>query len=353
VDGTNASGGHYGYPSSNPFVGKAGDDAVWAKGLRNPWRITFDRSTDDLYIADVGQGLYEEIDRDRAGTRVHSTIRNYGWNIMEGKHCYDATSCGKTGLTLPIAEYGHDGGNCSVTGGYVYRGSTFTDLRGTYVLADFCSGRIWTIPSSGTALSLRLDTTDRITSFGEAENGELYAVGFGGTLFRVLAPTDISGSSLVDDIHWVYYVGLTTGCSVTKYCPTGKVTREQMAIFLDRALDLPPTSTDYFSDDEGRTGEGAINRLAKAGITTGCTPTTFCPTANVTREQMAIFLDRALDLPSTGADYFTDDEGRTGEGAINRLAKASITTGCSPNHYCPTASVTREQMAAFLRRSFE
>ncbi len=133
--------------------------------------------------------------------------------------------------------------------------------------------------------------------FGESEAGELYVVNQGGGLFRVVAPefTDIKSSSFLDDIHWIFYEGITTGCTATKYCPTANVTREQMAIFLDRALDLPNTSTDYFTDDEGRTGEAAINRMAKAGITTGCTATHYCPTASVTREQMAAFLRRAFE----------------------------------------------------------
>jgi glucose/arabinose dehydrogenase len=351
VNGSNAPGGDYGYPPTNPYVGTSGDDAIFASGLRNPWRITFDRQTDDLWIADVGANTYEEVDRD---TAPPSGGRDYGWDEMEGKHCYGSGSCDQGGLTLPVAEYDHDLG-CAITGGYVYRGPSQRDLQGLYVFGDFCSGRIWTMSATGTTITQRLDTSLLITSFGESESGELYVVSEGGGLFRLVAPefTDILSSSFLDDIHWIFYEGITTGCTATKYCPTANVTREQMAIFLDRALDLPSTSTDYFTDDDGRTGEPAINRLAKAGITTGCTATKYCPTANVTREHMAIFLDRALDLPSTPNDYFTDDEGRTGEAAINRMAKAGITTGCTATKYCPTANVTREQMAAFLRRAFE
>jgi len=293
VDGSNAGGGNYGYPASNPYVGTTGDDAIFASGLRNPWRISFDRDTDDLWIADVGQDRYEEIDRDVAPP---TGKRDYGWSIMEGQHCYPSGPCSQTGLTLPVAEYGHDG-NCAITGGHVYRGASQRDLQGLYVFADFCSGRIWTMPAAGTAITQRLDTTLLITSFGESESGELYVVNQGGGLFRVVAPefSDIASSTFLDDIHWIFYEGITTGCTATKYCPTANVTREQMAIFLDRALSLPATSTDYFTDDDGRTGEAAIDRLAKAGITTGCTATKYCPTANVTREQMAAFLRRAFE----------------------------------------------------------
>ncbi len=165
--------------------------------------------------------------------------------------------------------------------------------------------------------------------------------------------TDIASSTFVSDIEWLYLEGITTGCSPTLYCPTANVTRGQMAAFLVRAFGLPTTTTDYFTDDETSTFEGDINALRASGITTGCTPTRFCPTANVTREQMAGFLDRALDLPTTTTDYFTDDETSTFEADINRLRASGITTGCAPNRFCPTANVTREQMAGFLHRALD
>ena len=125
-----------------------------------------------------------------------------------------------------------------------------------------------------------------------------------------------------------------------------------MALFLDRALDLPAATTDYFDDDDGKTGEVSIDALAKAGITGGCGPRRFCPSAYVTRAQMAMFLDRALALPNTTTNYFDDDNGKTGEVSINALALSAITGGCGPRRYCPLSSVTREQMAAFLYRAF-
>ncbi|MFL5647286.1 MAG: PQQ-dependent sugar dehydrogenase [Chloroflexota bacterium] len=180
---------HYSVPKSNPFYGsKPGLEAIWAYGLRNPWRISFDRGTGKLFIADVGQGRYEEVDRERVGI---AGGRNYGWNAMEGMHCYTSSKCPLAGDTLPNAEYSHDGGNCAITGGYVYRGPTQTALRGLYVFADWCSGRIWTIPFDGPAVNqpetLRADTALNITSFGESENGELYAVTGAGGVYRVLA----------------------------------------------------------------------------------------------------------------------------------------------------------------------
>lgn len=174
----------YSVPKSNPYAGPTkGRAEIWARGLRNPWRISFDRDTGALFIADVGQERYEEINRQPAGAGG----RNYGWNAMEGKHCYKPSKCPKSGDTLPVAEYTHSGGNCSITGGYVYRGSTQADLVGQYVFADFCSGRIWTMPHNGSAITLRRDTSENISSFGENENGELYMVTFGGSLHRILA----------------------------------------------------------------------------------------------------------------------------------------------------------------------
>jgi hypothetical protein len=170
--------------------------------------------------------------------------------------------------------------------------------------------------------------------------------------WRVTNPfTDIGSSPFREDILWLHGEGITGGCSATKFCPTSGVTRGQMAAFLDRALGLEPTSTDFFDDDDGTSFEGNINRLAAAGITGGCATRRFCQDASVTREQMASFLTRALKLPATSVDRFTDDETSIHEGDINRLAAAGITGGCTATTFCPRSVVTREQMAAFLYRS--
>jgi glucose/arabinose dehydrogenase len=180
---------HYSVPRSNPFYGSTpGLEAIWDYGLRNPWRISFDRATGVLFIADVGQGSWEEVDREKAG---FTGGRNYGWDAMEGIHCFTRSKCPLAGDTLPNAEYSHSGGNCSITGGYVYRGPTQTALVGLYVFADWCSGKIWTIPYNGapvnTPETLRADTSQQITSFGESENGELYVVTSDGDVYQVLA----------------------------------------------------------------------------------------------------------------------------------------------------------------------
>jgi dipeptidyl aminopeptidase/acylaminoacyl peptidase len=164
---------------------------------------------------------------------------------------------------------------------------------------------------------------------------------------------DALTSTFKADIQWVFDREITTGCGPERYCPNDPVTREQMAIFLDRALHLPATTTDYFSDDTGRTGEAAINRVAAARITSGCATGEYCPTDKVTRGAMASFLARAFALPSTATDFFSDDDGTTHESNINKIAAAGITSGCTPTTYCPSADVTRGQMAAFLRRALE
>ena len=169
--------------------------------------------------------------------------------------------------------------------------------------------------------------------------------------FQVLPFTDIAGTPFVDEIVWLADMGITTGCAPSLFCPTDPVTRGQMATFLARALDLPATSTDYFTDDNGTAHEDNINRVAAAGITTGCSDTDFCPTDPVTRAQLASFLARALDLAATSTDYFTDDDGSAHEDAINRIAAAGITTGCAPGRFCPNGIVIRQVLAAFFYRA--
>lgn len=169
----------YTVPSGNPF-----NNEVWSYGLRNPWRFSFDRGTGDLFIADVGQALFEEVNVQPAASKGGE---NYGWNIMEGAHCFNSPTCDRSGLTLPVQEYGHGTGDCSITGGYVYRGSQ-TALQGMYLYGDFCSGKIWGLRRNGTGWDNRLllDTTFPISSFGEDEAGNVYVVDYdGGNIYRI------------------------------------------------------------------------------------------------------------------------------------------------------------------------
>jgi hypothetical protein len=164
---------------------------------------------------------------------------------------------------------------------------------------------------------------------------------------------DWVGSVFETHIRWAYEQAITGGCEFDMFCTGNSVTREQMAMFLDRAMHLPATDKDFFTDDEGITGEASINRLAAAGITGGCATHLYCPKLPVSRAQMASFLVRALDLPAaTDPDHFRDDDGSTHEADIDSLFEAGITSGCAADLYCPSASVTRGQMAAFLYRAF-
>ena len=161
---------------------------------------------------------------------------------------------------------------------------------------------------------------------------------------------DVDGSPFYADILWIAQQQITLGCGDGQYCPGAPVTREQMASFLARALALPASGTDYFDDDSGSAHEGNINALAASGITLGCATRRFCPGAGVSREEMASFLVRALGLPASGGDFFYDDAGSIHEGNINALAASGITNGCGGSMFCPSATVTRDQMAAFLHR---
>lgn len=162
---------------------------------------------------------------------------------------------------------------------------------------------------------------------------------------------DDDGSPHEEDIALLAAAGITSGCGTALYCPWASVTRGEMATFLGRGLGLASASRDYFSDDAGSLHESAINALAAAGISTGCAPVRFCQTANVARGEMATFLVRALALPAASRDYFSDDSGLAAEDAANRLAAAGISTGCAPGRFCPLGAVTREQMATLLVRA--
>ena len=180
---------HYLIPASNPYVGRRGLDVIWSRGLRNPWRFSFDRLTGDLWIGDVGQDRFEEIDRSLAPSTGKSPGRglNYGWRVLEGAHCYSpSTGCNRAGKVRPVVEYPHTQG-CAVTGGYVYRGTKVPAIHAHYVFADFCSGTIWMIPRTGglsTRKTLLFDTTMSISSFGEDESGELYVVDHAGAIYK-------------------------------------------------------------------------------------------------------------------------------------------------------------------------
>jgi glucose/arabinose dehydrogenase len=187
IDGAASRGAPYAIPPGNPFADVAGArPEIWLTGLRNPWRIAFDRATGDLWIGDVGQSAYEEVDVAPAGVGG----LDFGWDRMEGAHCFEpADACPTQGITLPITEYGHEDG-CTIIGGAVYRGTEQAALVGGYVFGDYCSGRLWAIAASTSDLivPVRVGTGGSgLAAFGEDEAGELYAANLDGTISRVVA----------------------------------------------------------------------------------------------------------------------------------------------------------------------
>ncbi|MDN3514320.1 MAG: PQQ-dependent sugar dehydrogenase [Candidatus Brocadia sp.] len=177
---------NYCIPPDNPFAGNTQGfkKEIYAYGLRNPWRFSFDPVTNWLWVGDVGQDLWEEIDIVEKG-------KNYGWKIMEGNHCYKASTCDSSGLTLPIWEYGHDDqGGCSITGGYVYRGKKLPGLSGEYLYGDYCSGRIWALRYDGVnpAMNTLLLTGNiSISSFGIDRDNEIYICDLNGKIYKLVS----------------------------------------------------------------------------------------------------------------------------------------------------------------------
>jgi len=174
---------HYSIPEDNPFVKNSEGfrEEIYAYGLRNPWRFSFDSANGKLWVGDVGQNKYEEIDIVKKGG-------NYGWNTMEGFHCFKSTDCDKEGLELPIWEYGHTQGDISITGGFVYRGAMLKELEGLYIYADYVSRRIWSLDRTDPANPINTELLDAdfpISSFGIDQNQELYICGFDDKIYKL------------------------------------------------------------------------------------------------------------------------------------------------------------------------
>lgn len=188
-------------PPSNPYVGIAGNDEIWAIGLRNPWKFSFDKSTGDLWIADVGQGVYEEVNK------VAPTLANvnYGWRCFEANSVYNNTgNCATiTGTTFPLVAVNHNTGACSITGGYVYRGTTYPNLIGKYLFSDYCLGKIGITTSTG-ATTFSSTFSGSFVSFGEDFVGELYISDIGsGTIYKI-TDTSLSNESFEKNLFTIY-----------------------------------------------------------------------------------------------------------------------------------------------------
>jgi glucose/arabinose dehydrogenase len=190
VDGRTGNKG-YGIPSSNPYVGERGKNEIWQRGLRNPWRWSFDRANGNLWIGDVGQGTWEELDRAINGSSGPGNGINWGWPVLEGSHCFNPPSgCNTSGKTMPYTEYRQTdtNGRCAVTGGYVYRGERIPDLAGAYIFGDYCRGVLEAfLPRDGRATQARAlgPRVDALASFGKDARGELYVLSLAGTVFQI------------------------------------------------------------------------------------------------------------------------------------------------------------------------
>jgi glucose/arabinose dehydrogenase len=376
-------GRNYAIPGDNPFAGAVpGADEIWAYGLRNPWRFSFDRLTADLYIGDVGQVDWEEIDFQPAGS---GGGENYGWDCREGAHDYAGSvtsGCSSITSVDPVLEYSHwenSPAPCSsVTGGFVFRNLPRHAMYGDYFFGDFCSGRIWRgVPSGGGAWTRTdvFDTTFSISSFGEGETGRIYFTDLTADDLRWLAPYtfgDVPPSNgFWPFVEALFQNGLTAGCTTgmpPDFCPTQNVTRAEMAVFLVRGEHgsnylPPPGQGNVFADVPATHPQAAfIEQLYHDGLTAGCSsdsPPSYCPGSDVLRAEMAVFLLRARfgtgysPPPPTG--LFADVPVSYWAAAwIEQLYREGLTAGCgtSPLRYCPTDPVTRGQMAAFLSRTY-
>ena len=384
----------YAIPASNPFVGVAGCDEIWAYGLRNPFRFSFDRVTNDLLIGDVGQNLYEEVDFQAAASVGGE---NYGWRLMEGFHCYNpATGCNDGSLILPILEEAHSDGWCAIIGGIRYRGTAIPGLTGIYLYGDNCLDQVWAATQSGSTWSAQelINAGFPISSFGEDEAGEVYVVDLSGSLYR-LDPVDnpfpaitslspaaviagdpdftltVNGSGFVDGsvVRWNGSDRTTTFVSasvLTAAIPAADISvagSASVQVFTPppggglsaaKTLSINPTFLDVSTTDFAYI---YIQAIFDANVTAGCAPRLFCPNDPTTRAQMAVFLLKAslgsayVPPPATGLVFADVHPGDFAADWIEDLAARSITGGCGGGLYCPNRGVTRAEMAVFLLKT--
>jgi glucose/arabinose dehydrogenase len=372
----------YAIPADNPFVNDPDPNVreeIWAYGLRNPWRFSFDRTRGDLFIGDVGQGNREEVDYEAADDPGG---RNYGWRVMEGSLCFSpSTGCDTTGKVLPVAEYNtHDSGGCAVTGGYVYRGNVSPQMRGVYFYGDYCSGRLWGLSqtSPGTWVNqLIVDTAYTLSSFGEDEAGELYLTDYsGGRVVRIIGPEAPRTFADVPPTHWafpyieaLYREGFVIGCQTTPtrlYCPDTILSRAESAVFAERgqhgAIPDPPypnPASPTFADVPASFwGFGWIESLWTDGFTAGCqvTPTRlYCPNSQHTRAEGSVFFLRIQNgsayEPPTPSGIFSDvSPSAWYVGWVEAAFNQGILPACatSPLRFCPESPLDRAWAAYMM-----
>ncbi len=336
--------GGYGYSSGTSMAAPAVAGAVALYKASRPLATPSEVRESLRYLGNLGWATSTDPDSVHEPLLDVSRLSNLGNFSMPSPGRVDVSSRGGV-VTVPIT---------------IARGSTFFE-RVRLSVSGLPSGWSATLGASSLYGWTGSATTVRLTVPSSATAGDyqfqVSGTNWGRTRTATVSVRVASKSPFTDlqafpsSIDWLYREGITSGCAPTLFCPKDRVTRIQMAMFMTRAFGLATTTTDYFDDDDGRTGESSVNAMAKAGLTGGCAPRRFCPTGSVTRIQMAMFLARALDLPATTTDYFDDDDGLTGEGSVNALAKAGLTGGCGSRRFCPSTPLTREQMGALLYRS--
>jgi glucose/arabinose dehydrogenase len=369
---------NYAIPADNPFVAGAGADEIWDFGFRNPWRWSFDSQTGGLYIGDVGQSAWEEVDFESPPPASSGGL-NFGWDCREGGHDYTDPNgdlnvdCGSVSSVDPILEYDHSLG-CSITGGFIYRGSTSAStMLGNYIFGDYCSGRIWKGTKSGpTWTSQQLfDTTFNVSSFGEDEDRRLYVADrLGGAVYRV-APHSFS-DVLPETKTWIpieslYFAQVSQGCGGGRYCGEDPVQRQQMAMLLVRAQEpfTPPAacSGSPFVDVDPEFCPW-VQAAVSGGVAMKCDAPAnrFCPTEPVTRGVMSKMLLRAVHgsgyspaFPCGGTDAASDvTTSHPFCDWVNSALKENLMAQCDAGGevFCVNAPVRRDQLAALLVGAF-
>ncbi|MGQ0603130.1 MAG: PQQ-dependent sugar dehydrogenase [Anaerolineales bacterium] len=328
----------YTVPASNPFFGQSGyRSEIWALGVRNPWRFSFDRQNGDLYIGDVGQGAWEEIDR-QAGTSTGG--QNYGWRCYEGNADYNTSGCGaRSSYTFPIQEYDHSLG-CSVTGGHVYRGTQYPNMQGVYFYADYCSGRIWGLQFNGTSWQNRLllDTAYNITGFGEGFDSEVYLTETGGGIYRL---TDTSAPTAT---------ATRTSTATATRTPTVTSTPSNT-----------PTATSTFTATPTRTNTPiptSTHTPTATGTATNTPMATLSPTPTATATPTSTPINTATAMPTVTSTLPTATASATSTHTPTHTATATSTatstdTPTSPpllyRHYLPFIQNSSGQTVPYSR----